>query len=81
MIREIFQNKITIEYSSEPETGHYEITPYSFRPRVAKKLVASSYYDLGQGILDVIYEVYSKSDNNTKDLQFIKKLIDSESRK
>ncbi len=76
MIKEIFQDKITIEYSTEPETGHYEITPYSFRPRVAKKLVAGSYYDLGQGILDVIYEVYSMSDKKNKNLRHIEKLID-----
>jgi UDP-glucose 4-epimerase len=75
MIKEIFQDKITIEYSSEPETGHYEITPYSFRPRVAKKLVAGSYFDLGQGILDVVYDVYSQSGNNIKDLESIRKLI------
>ncbi len=75
MIREIFQNEITIQYSSEPETGHYEITPYSFRPRVAKKLVAGSYYDLGQGILDVTYDVFSRTAANGKELDHIKKLL------
>ena len=80
MIREMFHGEISVEYSGEPEAGHYEITPYSFRPRVAKKIVAGSYYDLGQGILDVIYEVYSKSDKNGKHLSNIRKLMESEQR-
>lgn len=78
MVREIFHGEIAIEYSDEPEAGHYEITPYSFRPRVAKKIVAGSYYDLGQGILDVIHEVYSKSDKNSKHISVIRELVESE---
>lgn len=77
MIREIFRGEISVEYSPEHMPGHYEITPYSFRPKVAKKIVANSYYDLGQGILDVIYEVYSKSGKN-KDISSIKKLLEPE---
>lgn len=78
MIREIFHGEISVEYSGEREAGHYEITPYSFRPRVAKKIVAGSYYDLGQGILDVIHEVYSKSDKNGKHISSIRKLVEPE---
>jgi UDP-glucose 4-epimerase len=78
MISEIFSGKISVEYSSDPEPGHYEITPYSFRPRVAKTVVPTSHYDLGQGILDVIYEVYSKSDNSSKDISIIRKLMEHE---
>ena len=78
MIREMFNGEISIEYTSEPEPGHYEITPYSFRPRVAKTVVPSSHYDLGQGILDVIYEVYSKSDNSSKYISSIRRLMEHE---
>ena len=78
MIREMLHGEISVEYSGEPEEGHYEITPYSFRPRVAKKIVAGSYYDLGQGILDVIYEVYSRSDKNGKHLSNIQRLVEPE---
>jgi UDP-glucose 4-epimerase len=74
----MFHGEISVEYSGEPEEGHYEITPYSFRPRVAKKIVAGSYYDLGQGILDVIYEVYSRSDKNGKHLSNIQRLVETE---
>ncbi len=75
MIKEMFQNEITVEYIEEPETGHYEITPYVFRPRVAKKLVARSYWDLGQGLLDVIHDVYSESSKNGKEFEHIEKLL------
>lgn len=78
MICEMFHGEISVEYSGEPEEGHYEITPYSFRPRVAKKITAGSSYDLGQGILDVIYEVYSMSGKNGKHVSNIKKLVKSD---
>lgn len=78
LIREIFHGKISIEYSPEAEAGHYEITPYSFRPKIAKKMLASNYYDLGQGVLDVIYEVYSKINKDVKDISFIQQFLDQE---
>ncbi len=77
MIQEIFQGKIKIEYHSESDKDHYEITPYAFRPRPAKKIALKEYYDLGQGILDVIYEVYSNSADATKELSFLKKIFDT----
>jgi len=76
MIKEIFHGDIDIEYVRGDNEGHYEITPYSFRPRVAKKFVANYYYDLGQGILDVIHEVYSKSSKYMDNVESIKKLIE-----
>jgi UDP-glucose 4-epimerase len=39
-------------------SGHFSITPYSFRPRVARKLVANPYLDMGQGLLDCLEEIY-----------------------
>jgi UDP-glucose 4-epimerase len=80
MICEMFGGEISVEYTPNPEPGHYEITPYSFRPRVAKSFVPSSCYDLGQGILDVIYEVYSQSGNNRKYVSNIRKLVENERR-
>jgi UDP-glucose 4-epimerase len=65
MIQEIFQGKVEVEYIRGHNDGHYEITPYSFRPRVAKKFVSNYYYDLGQGILDVIYDVYAELTRNS----------------
>jgi len=60
MIKEMLNNSIEIEFSDEKMLGHYDITPYSFKPRVAKKLILDYHYDLGQGILDCIYDAYKK---------------------
>ena len=62
MIREMLDNKIAIEYLDKRMEGHYEITPYTFRPRVAKKYMPNTQIDLGQGILDVIYDIYKNLD-------------------
>ena len=61
MINEIMGNKIKINYSKEMHyEGHYQLTPYSFRPRVAEKLLLNKYHDLGQGLLDTIYDIYKE---------------------
>jgi UDP-glucose 4-epimerase len=60
MITEIMKNDIEIHFSDERMSGHYEITPYSFKPRIAKKMTLPTYIDLGEGILDTIYDIYKK---------------------
>jgi len=64
MIAEMLGNRIKISYTKELIKEHYEITPYSFRPRIAKKMIQSIHTDLGQGILDTIYDVYKEIHNN-----------------
>ncbi len=58
MVKEIFNNKISIEYKPSTESQHYEITPYSFAPRMARKVVGKTYLDMGQGILEFIHDMY-----------------------
>jgi UDP-glucose 4-epimerase len=58
MIKEMLKGEIEIEYQKGEFSGHYQITPYSFKPKVALKLIPKNYHDLGQGILDCIYENY-----------------------
>jgi len=60
MINEIMQNRLKIEQIEDNNFGHYKITPYSFHPTVAKKLVANPYIDLGQGLLECIQEIYKE---------------------
>lgn len=60
MINEIMQNKLDIIQVSDDNIGHYKITPYSYHPIVAKKLVANPYIDLGQGLLECIQEIHKK---------------------
>ena len=57
MINEIMQNTLKIKQISGNNIGHYKITPYSYHPIVAKKLVANPYIDLGQGLLECIKEI------------------------
>jgi len=63
MIREIVGHDVEIDLEEPaPATlsayGHYRFTPYSFRPKVGRKLVARSYVDLGQGLIECLEEIY-----------------------
>ncbi|UCC94724.1 MAG: NAD(P)-dependent oxidoreductase [Candidatus Omnitrophota bacterium] len=61
MINEILNKKIRVEYSKKgikSLESHYQITPYSYNPKIAKKLMDDYYLDLGQGLLECIEEFY-----------------------
>ncbi|MBF0203599.1 MAG: NAD(P)-dependent oxidoreductase [Desulfamplus sp.] len=59
MIKEILGDTIEIEYL--PRDGnHYHITPYSYKPEKAIKLTPPQYHDLGQGLLELLYELGGK---------------------
>ncbi len=76
MIKEIFKNEIKIEYVPDDTTHHYTVTPYSFKPKVAKKLVSNYYHDLGQGILEMVYDIYERHPSNKHELANLKKMIE-----
>lgn len=57
MIKEIFGGEIEIEFINEEELHHYEITPYNYKPQIAKKIIPDTFYDLGQGLMDQIYDL------------------------
>ena len=61
MIKEIMGNRIKLEFVDSNEEQHYELTPYSFSPKLAKKIVGEHYIELGQGILNLIDEIYMES--------------------
>lgn len=60
MIKEILDNKIELEYLPPRISGHYEITPYCFAPKIGKRLASRTYLDLSQGILQAIYDLHEK---------------------
>jgi UDP-glucose 4-epimerase len=60
MIKEMLNNKIEIEYLPQKTQFHYEITPYSFTPKMGRKLTPNYYVDLGQGIMDCLNHIYQK---------------------
>jgi UDP-glucose 4-epimerase len=62
MIQEILGGKVEITFSPEQRNPeHYELTPYRFTPRVARKIVPNAFVDIGQGILDLVEEVYQEN--------------------
>ena len=63
MISEILQKPLDLNYEQNPSKDHYEITPYSFNPKIGKKLVSPLHVDLGQGILKVIEDLHQDMDN------------------
>lgn len=68
MIKEIVGHDVEIEYNQPSDSrAHYSITPYSFKPAIAKKLIQSHYLDLGQGLIDCLEEIHSnsKKENNS----------------
>jgi UDP-glucose 4-epimerase len=59
MIQEIMGGKVEIKFNPEQrDPEHYEMTPYRFTPRIARKMVPNVFVDIGQGILDLVEEVY-----------------------
>ena len=60
MIGEMLGKDLDIRYEEDPNSGHYQITPYAFMPKVGKKLTPPLTVDLGQGILRVMEEVHQE---------------------
>ncbi|MFC1807521.1 NAD-dependent epimerase/dehydratase family protein [Candidatus Omnitrophota bacterium] len=65
MVKEILNNKIEIEYTPAGYEEHYEVTPFSFNPKIARKVLSDSYLDLGQGLLEMLERIY-KQDSSKK---------------
>ena len=64
MIQEIMGQKVNIIFDNDrKDPNHYDLTPYRFSPKVAWKIVPTDFYDLGQGILDLVEEIYRKNNN------------------
>lgn len=60
MIAEMLGKDIEFRFLGDGKSGHYEITPYSYSPRVGKKMVPRLTTDLGQGILRVVEELHKE---------------------
>lgn len=60
MIREMVGSDVHIEFappSGEKNPGHYSLTPYTYHPKIGRKLVSHYYLDMGQGLLDCLEEI------------------------
>lgn len=72
MIREIVGPDVKVTFQPvdparmrEGRTAHYQMTPYAFRPQIARKLVSHHYVDLGQGLLDCLEELQAELQQGT----------------
>ncbi|MCG6551106.1 MAG: NAD-dependent epimerase/dehydratase family protein [Candidatus Magnetominusculus sp. LBB02] len=61
MVKEMFENKIELEFLPSDTNLHYEITPYTFAPKTGRRLTSHTYIDLGQGILETIHNLYNET--------------------
>ena len=61
MFSEILGREVTVKYEDVPEgqaNGHYTVTPYSFQPRVGRKLTTNLSVDMGQGVLQILEQIH-----------------------
>lgn len=65
MIKEMLNNKVVLKYLPNISETHYAVTPYSFSPKLGKKLTSNPYIDMGQGLLEIMEDVY-KEQNKEK---------------
>lgn len=71
MIREMMGGKVAVEYEPSHCKEHYEITPYVFKPTMAKRITGRNYVDLGQGLYELLGQLYAKGVNAGKKIPFL----------
>jgi UDP-glucose 4-epimerase len=64
MIAEILGNEVTVRFQASKAANHYNVTPYNFMGYNVRKLVADSFIDIGQGLLDVIQDQFALTQQN-----------------
>jgi len=58
MVQEILKGEVKLEYVKASHSEHYEITPYVFNPQIATRIQSLNYLDMGQGILNILGDIY-----------------------
>lgn len=61
----MFDHKIQIDFTPSTDKAHYNITPYSFNPRLGRKLVNNPHIDMGQGLLEQLSAIYKDFNNES----------------
>tara|TARA_B100001093_G_scaffold517297_1_gene598462 strand:- start:666 stop:1550 length:885 start_codon:yes stop_codon:yes gene_type:complete len=57
------EKNITID-GQDRSNDHYLMTPYRYSPKAAKKLVPDEFVDLGQGVFEIVEEIYNEIEKN-----------------
>ncbi|PKN70928.1 MAG: NAD-dependent epimerase [Deltaproteobacteria bacterium HGW-Deltaproteobacteria-12] len=58
MIAEMLGKKVEFVFKNDFSNTHYMITPYSFSPRLGRKMIPPVQIDLGQGVLHIIEAIH-----------------------
>ena len=67
MLQETINNGFIINKKvPAADHDHYNITPYSFNPKIGQKVVSNEYVDFGQGLLECVEEIYQEIMNAKK---------------
>ena len=71
MVAEILDIKDDIQFEDLPYAGHYVRTPYAYQTNLGRKYIPPMHVDLGQGLLQLIDEIYlslklNESNENNK---------------
>ena len=61
ILNEIFSFRLEIKKYPKKSKTHYKMSPYSFSPKMARKLVLNPHTDLGQGLLSLIEEIHNEN--------------------
>jgi UDP-glucose 4-epimerase len=63
MFGEILNKEVKVQFENKQgnSSGHYSMTPYTFTPKLGKKLVTNEYVDMGQGLIEVIQMIHNGS--------------------
>jgi len=61
LISEILGKKTKVTYNKNFVSSHYKITPYSYIPNLSKKISINNSVDLGEGLLQLVYEIKNKA--------------------
>jgi UDP-glucose 4-epimerase len=67
MIREMLGGKIEVEFKPRKSNVHYVMTPYSFNPKLGIKLVSEEFVDMGQGLLQLMEEIFKETHSEYKE--------------
>jgi UDP-glucose 4-epimerase len=67
VIGEILDKVLKVNYSNQSSELHYDVTPYTYKPRSNYKLVNDLYHDLGQGLIECLEEINKESQWNEQE--------------
>ncbi len=66
MVQEMLKYKIKVLKKENKSKTHYSQSPYAFSPKLGRKLTNNTQIDLGQGLLELINEIYKSLDEDTQ---------------